>query len=168
MKASMYSMSVPVFAKTLGNLIGVLDKAAAFAEQRKVDPAVLLSARLYPDMFPLTKQIQVACDFAKGAVARLAGQEPPKWDDSETTIADLKARITRTLEFIGGFQAAQIDGSEERAVEITIRGEPVRLQGLPYLAHMVLPNFFFHAVTAYDILRHNGVDLGKRDFIGKV
>ncbi|HEU0200479.1 MAG TPA: DUF1993 family protein [Burkholderiaceae bacterium] len=168
MQASMYSMSVPVFAKTLGNLVGVLDKAAAFVEQRKIDPAVLLSARLYPDMFPLTKQIQVACDFAKGATARLAGQEPPKWDDTETTITDLKARITRTLEFIAGFEAAQIDGSEERAIEMTIRGAPVRFHGLPYLAHVALPNFFFHAVTAYDILRHNGVELGKRDFIGKV
>jgi hypothetical protein len=164
----MYSMSVPVFAKTLGNLSAILDKAAAHAEAKKIDPAVLLAARLYPDMFPLTKQVQVACDFAKGTVARLAGEEPPKYDDNETTIEALKARIARTVDYVQGFQAARFAGAEERDVQMKIRDQTLSFKGLPYLAHMALPNFFFHATTAYDILRHNGVELGKRDFIGAI
>jgi hypothetical protein len=164
----MYALSVPVFVRTLGNLGAILDKAAAHAESRKIDPAVLLGARLFPDMFPFTRQIQIACDFAKGTAARLAGQEPPKWDDTEASFADLKARIARTLEFVQSLAPAAIEGSEARTIEVTMRGEPKRFQGLPYLAHVALPNFFFHAVTAYDILRHNGVELGKRDFIGSV
>jgi uncharacterized protein len=164
----MYSMSVPVFAKTLGNLSAILDKAAAHAEAKKIDPSVLLAARLYPDMFPLTKQVQVACDFAKGTVARLAGEEPPKYDDNETTIEALKARIARTVDYVQGFQAARFAGAEERDVQMKIRDQTLNFKGLPYLAHMALPNFFFHATTAYDILRHNGVELGKRDFIGSI
>ena len=164
----MYSMSVPVFAKTLGNLSSILDKTAAHADAKKFDPAVLLTARLYPDMFALTKQIQVACDFAKGSVARLAGQEPPKYDDNETTIAELKARIARTIDFIEGFAESQFAGAEAREVSLKIRDKILTYKGLPYLAHVALPNFFFHATTAYDILRHNGVELGKRDFIGTV
>jgi len=164
----MYSMSVPVFAKTLGNLSAILDKAAAHAEAKKIDPAVLLASRLYPDMFPLTKQVQVACDFAKGTVARLAGEEPPKDDDNETTIEALKARIARTVDYVQGFQAARFAGAEERDVQMKIRDQTLSFKGLPYLAHVALPNFFFHATTAYDILRHNGVELGKRDFIGAI
>jgi len=164
----MHSMSVPVFAKTLGNLAAILDKAGAYAEARKIDPAVLLTARLYPDMFALTKQIQLACDFAKGSVARLAGQEPPKYDDNETTIAELRTRIARTIDFIQAVTAAQFDGAEAREVVLKIRDQTFTYKGLPYLAHVALPNFFFHATTAYDILRHNGVELGKRDFIGTV
>jgi uncharacterized protein len=164
----MHSMSVPVFAKTLGNLSAILDKAAAHAEAKKIDPSVLLASRLYPDMFPLTKQVQVACDFAKGTVARLAGQEPPKYDDNETTIAALKARIAKTVDYVQGFSAAQFSGAEEREVQMKIRDQTLTFKGLPYLAHMALPNFFFHATTAYDILRHNGVELGKRDFIGAI
>jgi hypothetical protein len=164
----MYSMSVPVFAKTLGNLSAILDKAAAHAEAKKIDPAVLLASRLYPDMFPLTKQVQVACDFAKGTVARLAGEEPPKYDDNETTIEALKARIARTVDYVQGFQAARFVGAEERDVQMKIRDQTLSFKGLPYLAHVALPNFFFHATTAYDILRHNGVELGKRDFIGAI
>jgi hypothetical protein len=168
MKASMYAFSVPVFVKTLGNLSAILAKGAGYAEQKKFDPAVLLAMRLAPDMYPLTMQVRIACDFAKGAVARLAGEEPPKWEDSETTIAELQARIARTIEYIGTFAPARFDGAETRTVTLTIRGEPIEYAGLPYLAHVVLPNFFFHATTAYDILRHAGVELGKRDFIGKV
>jgi hypothetical protein len=164
----MYSMSVPVFAKTLGNLSAILDKAAAHAEAKKIDPAVLLASRLYPDMFPLTKQVQVACDFAKGTVARLAGEEPPKYDDNETTIEALKARIARTVDYVQGFQAARFAGAEERDVQMKIRDQTLSFKGLPYLAHVALPNFYFHATTAYDILRHNGVELGKRDFIGAI
>jgi uncharacterized protein len=164
----MHSMSVPVFVKTLGNLSAILDKAAAHAEAKKIDPAVLLASRLYPDMFPLTKQVQVACDFAKGTVARLAGEEPPKYDDTETTIEALKARIAKTVDYVQGFQAARFAGAEEREVQMKIRDQTLTFKGLSYLAHMALPNFFFHATTAYDILRHNGVELGKRDFIGAI
>jgi len=167
-KASMHSFSVPVFVKTLGNLSAILGKAAAYAEQKKFDPEVLVNMRLAPDMFPLLRQVRIACDFAKGAAARLVGEEPPQWEDSETTIADLQARIARTIDFVQGFDPARFDGAEARTVTLTIRGEQVEYAGLPYLAHVVLPNFFFHAATAYDILRHAGVDLGKRDFIGKV
>ena len=168
MKPSMYEFSVPVFVKTLGNLSAILGKGAAFAEQKKFDPAVLVNMRLAPDMFPLTMQVRIACDFAKGAAARLAGEEPPKWEDNETTIAELQARIARTIAFIESYGPERFAGAEARAVTITIRGEPVQYAGLAYLAHVVLPNFFFHATTAYDILRHAGVELGKRDFIGKV
>lgn len=168
MEFSMYTASVPVFAKMLGNLAAILDKAAAYAEQKKIDPAVLLNARLFPDMFALTKQVQLACDFAKGAVARLAGEEPPKYDDNETTVAELKARIARTIGYIQGFSPHRFDGADTREVELKIRGETLRYPGLTYLLHVALPNFYFHVTTAYDILRHNGVELGKRDFIGTV
>jgi hypothetical protein len=164
----MHSFSVPVFVKTLGNLSAILAKAAAHAEQKKFDPEVLVNMRLAPDMFPLLRQVRIACDFAKGAAARLAGEEPPKWEDSETTIAELQARIARTIDFVQAFDPARFDGAEARTVTLTIRGEPVEYGGLAYLAHVALPNFFFHATTAYDILRHAGVELGKRDFIGQV
>jgi len=164
----MHAFSVPVFVKTLGQLSLILDKAAAHAEAKKFDAAHLLTARLYPDMFTLTKQVQVACDFAKGTVARLAGEEPPKYDDHETTIAQLKDRIARTIAYVEGFDAARFAGAETRQVVLKIRDQSVTYQGLPYLAHVALPNFYFHAATAYDILRHNGVELGKRDFIGTV
>jgi hypothetical protein len=166
MKTNSYTMSVGVFTKMLTNLSGILDKAAAFCEQRKVDPTVLLNARLFPDMFPLTRQVQLASDFAKGATSRLAGQEPPKWEDNEASFAELKARIARTIEFVQGFKPGQFDGSDERDVTLTIRGESIKVKGAPYLAHMATPNFYFHVTTAYAILRANGVELGKRDFIG--
>jgi hypothetical protein len=159
-------MSVGVFTRMLTNLSGILDKAAAFCEQRKVDPAVLLNMRLFPDMFPLSRQVQLASDFAKGATSRLAGQEPPKWEDNETSVAELKARIARTIEFIQGFKPGQFEGSDERDVTLTIRGETIKLKGAPYLAHTATPNFYFHVTTAYAILRANGVELGKRDFVG--
>ncbi len=168
MQATMHSFSVPVFVKTLGNLSAILAKGALHAERKKFDPAVLVTMRLAPDMFPLLQQVRIACDFAKGAVARLAGEEPPKWEDSETTIAELQARIARTIDFVQGFAPARFEGAETRRVRLTIRGEPVEYAGLAYLSHVALPNFFFHATTAYDILRHAGVELGKRDFIGEV
>lgn len=164
----MHSMSVPVFVKTLGNLSTILDKAAAHAEAKKIDPAVLLAARLFPDMFNLTRQVQIACDFAKGSVSRLAGEEPPKYEDNETTIAQLKERIERTIAFVQGFAESRFAGAEAREITLKIRDQTHVYKGLPYLAHLALPNFFFHATTAYDILRHNGVELGKRDFIGTV
>jgi len=168
MQATMYAFSVPVFVKTLGNLSAILDKAAAFAELKKIDAAVLLNMRLAADMFPLLRQVRIACDFAKGATARLAGEEPPTWEDNETTIAELQLRIERTIAFVQAFDTHRFVGAESRKVPVMMRGAPVECVGLPYLAHAVLPNFFFHATTAYDILRHAGVELGKRDFIGKV
>jgi hypothetical protein len=168
MTVSMHAISVPVFSKTLGNLAAILDKAAAHAQAKKIDPAVLLGARLFPDMFALSRQVQLATDFAKGAVARLAGQEPPKYEDSETTIEQLQARIARTLEYLQAIHTAQLEGAETREISLKIRDTVQKHAGLPYLVHIALPNFFFHATTAYDILRHNGVELGKRDFIGAV
>ena len=166
MSLSMHAMSVPIFVRMLGNLSAILDKAAAHAQAKKIEPAVLLNARLFPDMFALTRQVQLATDFAKGAVARLAGQEPPKYEDTETTIEQLKARIARTIEYVRGFEAGAFEGAETREISLKIRDTVKKYTGLVYLCHVVLPNFFFHATTAYDILRHNGVELGKRDFVG--
>jgi len=165
---TMYTMSVPIYVKTLGNLSTILDKAAAHAETRKIDPAVLLAARLFPDMFPLTRQVQLSSDFAKGSVSRLAGREPPKYEDNETTIAQLKDRIARTIELLRGFSESDLAGAESREVVLKIRDQIHTYRGLQYLSHVALPNFFFHATTAYDVLRHSGVELGKRDFIGSV
>ena len=166
MNISMYQASAPRFANTLKNLSAILDKAEAYAQMRKIDPLVLTSAHLYPDMFALARQVQIACDTAKGAVARLAGLEIPKHEDTEKTLEELKARIAKTLDFIGGVKAAQIDGSEDKEVVLKLQGNEVKFRGLQYLLGFAWPNFYFHAVTAYDILRHNGVELGKRDFIG--
>ena len=166
MKISMHQASAPRFANMLRNLSAILDKAHAYAEAKKLDPATLPASRLIADMFPLSRQVQIACDTAKGAVAHLAGVEIPKHEDTEQTIAELKARIAKTLEFIESVPAARVDGSEEREVLIKLRGQDVKFSGLQYLQGFALPNFYFHVVTAYDILRSNGVELGKRDFIG--
>ncbi len=168
MQISMYSMSVPVFRRMLDNLAAVVDKAISHVQARRIEPSALLEARLYPDMFPLTRQVQIACDFAKGACARLAGRTPPAFEDNETTFEALRARISSTRLFIDSLQPEEIDGSEERVIELKLGGETVRINGLPYLAHVALPNFYFHLTTAYGILRHNGVELGKRDFVGPV
>jgi len=162
----MHALSVPVFVKTLTALSGVLDKAAAHAEARKINPSVLLGARLFPDMFPLARQVQIACDFAKGAAARLAGQEPPAFEDNEASFDELKARIAKTVDYVQSVPESAFAGSEARAIEVKGRERTLNFTGSVYLAHFVLPNFFFHATTAYDILRHNGVELGKKDFIG--
>ena len=166
MTISMYAASVPVFKHILTSLSEILDKAAAHAGAKKIEPDALLQARLFPDMFTLRRQVLIACDFAKGTSARLAGVEVPKYDDNEASFAELKARIAKTLAFIETLSAAQIDGSEDR--DITVQAGPNTLQfkGLPYLLHYALPNFYFHVVTAYAILRHNGLELGKRDFVG--
>ena len=166
MKISMYQASAPRFANALRNLSAILDKAQAHAEAKKLDPAVLGSLRLIADMFPLARQVQVACDTAKGAVARLAGAEIPKYEDTEQTLAELKARIARTLDFVASVPAAKIDGSEEREVVMKMRGQDVKFSGLQYLFGHAWPNFYFHVTTAYNILRANEVELGKRDFIG--
>jgi hypothetical protein len=168
MSISLHAMSVPVFARTLGNLSAILDKAVAHARARKIDIAVLLNARLYPDMFNLTRQIQLATDHAKGAVARLAGQEPPRFEDVETTVDQLKARLARTVEYVRGIDPAAFEGADTREISLKVRDNVHKHAGLAYLCHIALPNFFFHATTAYDILRHNGVELGKRDFVGPI
>jgi len=168
MTISMYQSSVPVFTKLLGNLSVILDKAAADGEARKIDPAVFLGSRLAPDMYTLGRQIQIACDFAKGTCARLAGVEVPKYEDSEVTLAEFKARIDKTLAFIATLTAAQIDGSEEREIHLTSGGNPRVFKGQFYLLSYSMPNFYFHYTTAYAILRHNGVKIGKRDYVGSV
>ena len=168
MTLSMYQLAVPPFVQGLGALSAVLAKGEAFAGSKKVDPAVLLAARLAPDMFPLSRQVQIACDFAKSTAARLAGIEVPSWKDDEKTVADLRSRVAKTLDYVRSFKPGQIDGSEQRDVAITLAGKPVSFKGQPYLVHFVLPNFYFHCTVAYAILRHNGVELGKRDFMGSV
>ena len=168
MSLSMYQASAPAFIQMLNNLSAILDKAEADARKRKIDPEVLLNYRLAPDMLPFLRQIQIAADLAKGAVARLAGVEVPKHDDTEKTFADLKARIAKTVAFVQSFKPSDIDGSEDRDVSLTLGEHTMRFKGQPYLVHFVLPNFYFHCTTAYDILRHCGVELGKRDFIGTI
>jgi hypothetical protein len=166
MPLSMYGASVPAFVRTLTALSNVLDKAAAHCAAKKIDPSVLLTARLYPDMFPLTRQVQVASDFAKNAVARLSGVEQPKFADEEKTFDELRARIAKTLDIVRSMKPQQIDGSEEKEITFPVAGQPTTFKGEAYLVGFALPNFYFHAATAYDILRHNGVELGKRDFMG--
>lgn len=166
MNISMYQASAPRFVNMLNNLSAVLDKAEAHAEAKKIDPLVLTAARLYPDMLPLTSQVRIACDNAKGAVSRLAGVEIPKHEDTEQSFAELKARIAKTIAYVQSIKPAQIDGSEEREVVLKLRGADVKFTGMQYLLGFALPNFYFHVVTAFDILRHNGVEIGKRDYIG--
>jgi hypothetical protein len=164
----MYTLSAPVFVRMLRNLETVLDKGAAHAAARKIDPAVLVNARLFPDMFPLSTQVRIAGDFAKGAVARLTGNEPPKYEDNETSFEDLKARVAKTVTYVETFKPEQFADAATRTVTMKMRGEDKSFDGTTYLANIVLPNFYFHITTAYDILRHSGVELGKRDFIGPV
>ena len=166
MAVSMYQASVPAFVQMLSSLAAILDKAEAYAAERKIDPAVLLGWRLAPDMFALARQVQIATDHAKGCCARLAGVEVPKYADEETTFADLRARIARTIDFVGSFEPSDIDGSEDRGITITAGGREMRFKGQQYLVNFVLPNFYFHVTTAYNILRHCGLPIGKRDFIG--
>ncbi|HVZ00597.1 MAG TPA: DUF1993 domain-containing protein [Dongiaceae bacterium] len=165
MSVSLYHASVPVFRQMLGALSSIMDKAAAHAEARKIDPSVFVNGRLFPDMFPFTRQVTIAADFAKGASARLAGIEVPKFEDTETTFPELKARIRKTLDFLATLKPAQFEGAEARDVTIPLRGEPTTFKGGAYLFHFAMPNFYFHATTAYDILRHLGVEIGKSDFI---
>jgi hypothetical protein len=166
MTISMYQASAPVFDKMLANLSAILGKAASWAETRKIEPTVLLNARLAPDMFALTRQVQIACDFAKGTCARLAGVEPPKYEDNEASTEELQARIAKTRQFMATIKAAQIDGSEGRDVKFKAGPRELEFKGLPYLTGFALPNFYFHYTMAYAILRHNGLDLTKPDYIG--
>lgn len=167
MTLTIHQASVPVFVQGLKGLKGVLAKAAAHVEAKKLDPEALLKARLYPDMFPLLRQVQIAADFAKGCAARLAGEEVPAWDDVETSFEQLIARIDRTVAYVEGLDAAQFAGAEDRDITLTRRGETSVVKGLAYLQSQAQPNFFFHLTTAYAILRHNGVEIGKRDFLGQ-
>jgi hypothetical protein len=167
MSLSMYQASIPVFIRMLGNLSAILGKAAAYAEAKKIDPTVLIKDRLAPDMLPLSFQVQTACDSAKGCASRLAGIEAPSHPDTETTFAELQARIAKTIDFLKSVSPAQIDGSEERTVVLKLRTQEVKYQGQAYLLTFALPNFYFHLTTAYAILRHNGLDIGKADFLGR-
>jgi hypothetical protein len=163
----MYQASVPTFILMLNNLSAILDKAAAHAAVKKIDPAVLINSRLYPDMFPLSRQVQIATDNAKGSVARLAGLEPPKYEDNEATFSELIARIRKTTDYLATFKPEQIDGSEDKTITLKFRDSSRTFVGMPYLLNYVLPNIYFHIATAYGILRHNGVEIGKQDFLGK-
>ena len=166
MPLSMHQAAVPAFLQTLNALSAILAKAEAFATERKIDPAVLLAWRLAPDMFTLTRQVQIATDHAKGGCARLAGIEVPKWPDDEQTFAELRARIARTIAYVEGFKPADLDGSEDRAITLTAGPRELRFKGQQYLVSFALPNLYFHATTAYAILRHCGLPIGKRDFLG--
>jgi uncharacterized protein len=166
MTISMYQASVPVFIRMLTNLKGILGKAAAHAQAKKIDESVLLNARLYPDMFPLTRQVQLACDFARATPARLAGREPLSLEDNEKTFAELVSRIDRSIDFARSITDGEIEGSEGREIVRPVRGEPKKFTGLNYLEQYMLPNFFFHVTAAYAILRHSGVEIGKADYIG--
>lgn len=168
MTISLYAASLPVFKQMLNSMDAVLTKAEEHAANRKIDPNALLQARLFPDMFPLIRQVQVATDFARGVSARLAGAEVPKFDDNQQTFSDLHDLIGKTLAFIDGFSASQIDGQEDRVI-VTRPGTPKekKFTGQSYLLTYGLPQFFFHVTTTYAILRHNGVEVGKRDFMGQ-
>ncbi|CAN5704140.1 DUF1993 family protein [soil metagenome] len=166
MSITMYSASVPIFVRMLTNLSGWLEKAEAHAAAKKFDPSVYLSARLAPDMLPFTKQIQIGCDAAKFAMARLSDTPAPKFDDNETTLAELRVRVQKTIEYVQSIPAAQLEGTEDKDVTIPRRDGTMTLKGEAYLKNFVLPNFFFHVTTTYALLRHNGVDLGKGDFLG--
>jgi hypothetical protein len=166
MSLSMYQASIPVLLRALGNLQTILDKAAAHAEARKIDPAVFINARLAPDMFALARQVQIATDAAKGCAARLAGVEIPSYADTETTFPELKARIAKTMAFLKSVDQAQVEGGAERPVKVKFGGKDISFTGRDYLLDFVLPHFFFHVTAAYAILRHNGVELGKMDYLG--
>jgi uncharacterized protein len=168
MSVSMYDVSIPIFTLSLNNLAAILDKATAHAEAKKVDPNVLPSTRLIADMLPLSAQIQIACDTAKGAAARLAGVEAPKHEDTEATIADLRARVDKTLAFIKSVKPEQFANVETREIVLQFPQTTMKFTGLNYLTNFVLPNFFFHMTMAYALLRKNGVELGKRDFLGPI
>ena len=164
---SMYEFLVPTANRMLGNLSALLDKAAAHAEAKKFDPANLMTARLAPDMHPFTRQVQIACDQAKGAAARLSGAEPPSYPDVEATIPELKARIAKTLEYVNSVDPAAFVGSEDRTVTLKSPKGELQFSGIDYLRGFMLPNFYFHISMAYALLRHNGVEIGKFDYLGR-
>jgi uncharacterized protein len=166
MSISMYQASIPRFINILGNLSVILDKAEAYAVARKLEPTVLTSFRLYPDMLPMTTQVQIACDAAKGVAARLAGVPIPAFEDNETTLMELKARIDKTIAFLKTITAQQVDGTEDKDIVIKRGEKETHYKGMQFLLGHAVPNFYFHVATTYNILRHNGVDIGKRDYLG--
>jgi hypothetical protein len=166
MAINMYQASIPAFTQMLTSLQGILKKGVAYAEARKFEPSVLINARLAPDMHPLNRQVYIVTDQAKGGAARLCGQEPPVYPDTEVTFPDLDARISKTLAYIKSFKPEQFNGAEDRDINLQFGPNKVTFKGLPFLFHITFPNLYFHTTTAYNILRHNGVDVGKRDFIG--
>jgi hypothetical protein len=168
MSVSLYDVSIPIFTLSLNNLAAILDKAASHAQNKKVDPKVLPAARLIIDMLPLSSQVQIACDTAKGAAGRLAGIEIPKHEDTEATLDELKARVTKTLEFIKTIRPEQLQGAETREIVLQFPQSALKFTGVSYLTNFALPNFFFHVTTAYALMRKNGVELGKRDFLGPI
>lgn len=168
MSISMYQAFIPGAVRALENFIEILGKIAAHAEAKKIDPSVFINARLAPDMFPLSRQVQIASDTVKGGVARLAGEEPPKYEDFETTFPELIGRLRKTADYLQSFKPAQIDGSEDRPIVIKMRSGELNFSGQTYLLSFVLPNLYFHVTAAYAIGRHNGVELGKKDFLGKI
>jgi len=168
MNISMYQASVPTFIHGLTSLVTLLEKATAYAEAKKFDPTILVNSRLFPDMLPLAAQIRIATDGVKGAAARLSGQEPPVYEDNEQTMPELIARLQKTIAYLKTFTPEQIDGSEERKITLKIGGHALGFSGIDYLLTFVKPNFYFHVTTAYNILRHNGVEIGKGDYLGKI
>jgi hypothetical protein len=168
MSISMYDFSIPVMTRGLSNMSALLDKAAAHAAAKKFDSVVLAQTRLYPDMYPLARQVQIACDTAKGAAGRLAGIEVPKHEDTETTFAELKARIAKTLDFLKSVNAAQLKDAESRAIEIKFPNGSWKFTGIGYLNDFVLPNFYFHVSMVYALLRKSGVEIGKSDYLGAI
>jgi hypothetical protein len=167
MTISMYQASVPSLIRSLNNLVTILAKGAAHAEAKKIDPAVLINSRLYPDMFPLMRQVQIASDIAKKGVARLAGLEAPKNEDDETSFPELIARLEKTTAYLETLTPDQIDGSEQKSIVLPVGKDTMTFEGLPFLLSFILPNVYFHVTTTYDILRHCGVELGKADYLGK-
>jgi uncharacterized protein len=167
MKITVQSVTTDLFANSLGSLSALLEKGLAHATARKFDPSVLLSARLAPDMFPLSRQVQLSCDLAKNSVARLAGLEPPRFEDNEKTIEELRTRIARTIDYLKGIPASAFEGAEDRDIKVPAGPDKfLDFKGLDFVQRWAIPNVFFHITTAYAILRHNGVEIGKRDFIG--
>ncbi len=166
MAISMYQITIPVFTRVLNNLSAILTKGAAHAEAKKIDPSVFINSRLAPDMFPLARQIQIATDAVKGCAARLAGVEIPAFADTEASFPELQERIAKTVAFLNSITEAQLEGSDGKTVTLKVRGNDVELKGMAYLNGFVLPNLYFHVTTAYAILRHNGVELGKGDYLG--
>jgi uncharacterized protein len=166
MKISMYTIAVETFVPMLGTLSKLLEKGVAHATAKKFEPGVLVNARLAPDMFPLSRQVQIACDVAKNGAARLTGQDAPRFEDKEATLEELRARIDRTIQYLKSIPASAFNGAEDRDIKIPVRERTLEMKGLPYLQTWALPNFYFHLVATYAILRHNGVEIGKGDFLG--
>ena len=166
MAMSMYQASIPQLTKMLTNLSNILKKGEEYASAKKIEGTVLTGERLFPDMFPLSKQVQIACDQVKNGMARLAGIEPPKFDDSETTFAELQERVAKTIAFIDGIKPAQVDGTEAKEIKFSIKEWHFEFVGEQYLLTWIIPNFYFHVTTTYNLLRHNGVEIGKADYLG--